>query len=74
MRDQVPTCPKCSVSMDTGFVLDRTHGANAQETWVDGAPEPSIWTGLRVKGQQLIPVRTFRCPKCGYLESYARES
>jgi hypothetical protein len=58
--------------MDPGFVLDRTHGAVAQSTWVEGAPVPSIWTGLKLKGHQHLPVMTYRCPKCGYLESYAR--
>jgi dienelactone hydrolase len=38
---------------------------------VEGRPEASIWTGLKIKGKRRIPVRTFRCEACGYLESYA---
>jgi hypothetical protein len=58
--------------MEPGFVLDRTHGGVAQSTWVEGAPVRSIWTGLKLKGHQRLQVMTYRCPKCGYLESYAR--
>jgi hypothetical protein len=57
--------------MDPGFVLDIAHGAVAQSSWVDGAPERSFWTGLKLKGHERIPVTTFRCPQCGFLESYA---
>ena len=57
--------------MEPGFVLDQTYGANTQSAWVEGPPETSFWTGLKLKGRERIPVRTFRCPSCGYLESYA---
>ena len=72
MSDDAPQCPKCNASMDAGFVLDQTHGANMQSAWLDGVPEESIWTGgVKVRGHQRVPVTTFRCPRCGYLESYA---
>jgi uncharacterized Fe-S cluster-containing MiaB family protein len=61
--------------MSEGFVLD--HGdANAasQQKWVEGAPERSFWLGLRTKGRDKFRVRTYRCDKCGYLESYATEA
>jgi hypothetical protein len=57
--------------MEAGFVLDQAHGAVAQSSWVDGPPERSIWTGLKLKGHQRLPVTTYRCTACGYLESYA---
>jgi hypothetical protein len=66
-----PACPKCSTAMEAGYVLDQTHGAMTQSTWIEGAPEPSFWTGLKLKGHQRLPVTTYRCPVCGYLESYA---
>ena len=64
-------CPKCSGQMEEGFVLDRTHGANLQALWIEGPPDRSFWTGLKMKGREQIPVTTFRCGKCGYLESFA---
>ena len=70
--DRTPECPKCSRGMEAGYVLDLTHGGYAQDSWIEGAPEKSFWTGLKVSGHQRVPVTTFRCPHCGFLESYAR--
>ena len=39
---------------------------------VGGAPEPSIWTGTKLKGKERRPIVTYRCQRCGFLESYAR--
>jgi hypothetical protein len=74
MTDRLPECPKCGRRMEPGYVLDVTHGALAQSSWVEGAPERSIWTGLKLKGHERLPVTTYRCTGCGYLESYARHA
>jgi hypothetical protein len=59
--------------MEAGYILDQIHDAvSRQGAWVDGTPERSIWTGLKLKGHQRLPVTTYRCSACGYLESYAR--
>ena len=72
MKDRERTCAKCGSAMEAGFVLDQTHDAVVrQSAWVDGAPEPGFWTGLKLKGHQRLPVTTYRCSACGYLESYA---
>lgn len=69
-----PTCPKCAAAMAPGFLIDKGTpgggGASAPE-WAGGAPEVSFWTGLQLRGRERHPVTTFRCPACGYLESYA---
>jgi hypothetical protein len=57
--------------METGFVLDQTYGANVQSSWIRGAPERSVWTGVKLKGRDPLPITTHRCPKCWYLEFYA---
>lgn len=57
--------------MEPGFLLDVTHGGMTQTSWVQGEPEKSFWTGIRIKGRAKLPVKTFRCTHCGYLESYA---
>jgi hypothetical protein len=59
--------------MSDGFIKDETHGAVRVSTWVEGPPEKSFWTGTRTAGKRLMPVTTFRCSLCGYLESYAKE-
>jgi len=68
----LPTCVKCGAPMEEGFILDNAHGARLQSEWIEGPPERSRWTGLRLKDKEHIPVVTFRCLSCGYLESYAQ--
>jgi hypothetical protein len=64
-------CIRCHVQMAIGFVPDGTHAGFAQQNWLPGEPEPGFWTGIKMKKNQAVPVLTFRCPNCGYLESYA---
>jgi hypothetical protein len=65
-------CPKCNGQMQQGFVLDNTYGARVVSQWAAGAPQKSFWTGTRLPDEKLIPIGTFRCASCGFLESYAR--
>jgi predicted nucleic-acid-binding Zn-ribbon protein len=74
VTDHANTCAKCGGAMEAGFVLDQTHGGLAQSSWVDGAPERSVWFGIKLKGHRRLLVTTARCLQCGYLESYARDS
>ncbi|HXI20046.1 MAG TPA: PF20097 family protein [Gemmatimonadales bacterium] len=72
MSVQAPDCPKCECPMEPGVLLDRGHyDSLGTAEWLEGNPEKSIWTGLKTKGKERLPVRTYRCPQCGYLESYA---
>ena len=64
-------CPKCSGTMEQGFVLDITHGGVAQSRWVRGAPEKGFWTGIKWRDRVTAYINTYRCIECGYLESYA---
>ena len=57
--------------MAEGFIIDRTHGGVAVESWVEGAPERSVWTGLKLTGKPMIDIGTWRCGRCGFLEQYA---
>jgi len=57
--------------MEEGFIVDVGYGATAVPKWVEGEPVRSIWTGLKLKGKEQKPVTTYRCRRCGYLESYA---
>jgi hypothetical protein len=57
--------------MNEGFLLDTTHGGYQIGKWVEGEPRKSFWVGLKIKGSRQIDIATFRCERCGYLESYA---
>ncbi len=63
--------PKCGGQMEEGFVVDRTYGANLQSTWLDGEPQTSFWTGVKIGKKEQVPVTTLRCSGCGYFESFA---
>ena len=67
-------CPKCDTTMEQGFILDRTHGAVLSAEWVGGTPEKSAFAGIRkLRKRPRFLVMSYRCPKCGYLESYTTE-
>jgi hypothetical protein len=72
MADRSLSCLRCSGSMEAGIILDAgAYGALDVGKWVEGAPVRSIWTGLKVAGKDKLDVTTYRCRRCGYLESYA---
>jgi formate-dependent nitrite reductase cytochrome c552 subunit len=63
-------CAKCNAAMEEGVIIDWGHSNYIRvASWAAGIPEKRFWGGLKVKDS--IPLRTFRCPACGYLESYA---
>jgi hypothetical protein len=68
-----PRCPKCEAAMQTGFIVDKglPHGSVSTPEWAEGTPEPSFWSGVKLRGVVVHPVVTYRCTRCGYLESYA---
>ena len=72
--NQTPSrCPKCEGEMEQGFILDAMQGGQIASRWAAGAPQKSFWTGSKgVSEDSVIPVGTFRCASCGFLESYAR--
>lgn len=68
-----PECLRCQAVMVEGFQFDMGYGVIQQAKWVAGSPQRS-WISGEVKtaqAKQGVPVTTFRCPACGYLESYA---
>jgi hypothetical protein len=81
-----PACPKCDGEMIQGFVGALAGGprwvSRSVSTWQEGQPKKSFWTGVKRPWQSfwtgkfaedaVLPIGTFRCSSCGYLESYAR--
>ena len=65
-------CPKCNGRMEQGFILDHTHGARVVSHWAAGAPLKSFWTGTKEPEGMVVPIGTYRCAACGFLEMYAR--
>jgi DNA-directed RNA polymerase subunit RPC12/RpoP len=75
MRDERLSCPACGRRMERGFLLEKgDHNAMSATRWVEGAPERSFWTGLKLKGRRALPVTTYRCTSCGALASFAPDS
>ena len=67
-------CAKCGGSMIEGFLVDQGHGQARVGTWQEGEPKRSIWVGVKQVKKSQLEVTSFRCRRCGYLESYAMES
>lgn len=66
------TCPKGGGRMGPGYLLEFTnHNSRRVTDWVEGAPERGFLGILKVKGHTRLPVETYRCERCTYLESYA---
>jgi len=57
--------------MTEGFIPDESHGWRSTSNWVAGTPQKSLWTGVRLRGRNKIPIQSWRCTRCGFLENYA---
>lgn len=74
MNTEAIQCPKCNGVMVQGFIADRQGAKYCRvSNWVEGAPGKPSWFGTSVPtpAEKCIPVGTFRCSVCGFLESYA---
>ncbi len=80
MSDKPQICPKCGCEMAQEFVPGPAYGFNRTEfgplalgQWMKGPPKRSFWSGVKgLWNGERIPIATFRCIECGFLESYAR--
>lgn len=67
------TCQRCGGTMEVGFFVDSGYPHKLQQRWSPGEPKES-WLSGEVSTNQFrtsIRVTTFRCERCGKLESYA---
>lgn len=75
------SCPKCHDNMVRGYIMDHSYSQTLISLWVEGPPKPHQFLGISFSGnfikepkaEELIPIGTFRCQGCGYLESYANK-
>lgn len=63
-------CPKCKGGMIRGTILDQAPGDARLPQWAPIKRVIKTWFGVRVTADAL-PVETYRCSRCGFLESYA---
>lgn len=70
MSESAPNCPKCGGEMAEGFIPELNLGYLVP-FWVVGKPETDCLGSLKVAGKDQYQIETFRCAKCGYLESFA---
>ena len=64
------SCPRCQGSMSEGFIFGERQGMPTVSSWVEGAPEKGMF-GVKLRKRKRIEVATWRCGRCGFLESYA---
>ncbi len=66
-------CPKCSDTMEEGYVLDSIATQTKSETWIEGEKPKSVWEAITGDtDKRSFEVEVFRCKGCGYLESFAK--
>ena len=59
--------------MVAGYIPDMAHGRVAVPAWYSGEPV-SHWLGglaFSIRKKSGMPISTYRCESCGYLESFA---
>ncbi len=65
-----PKCGKCGGDMQEGYVPDAGRSGYDTAIWVAGRPEFGLFGDAKISDKETYAVRTFRCIKCGFLESY----
>lgn len=63
-------CLRCNGEMVEGWIADLSQGVG-REWWMTGVFIKNFWGAKLPPAEQRLPVTTYRCVRCGYLESYA---
>jgi hypothetical protein len=64
------TCVKCGGRMVQGVTIDKDQGMRGVSSWLEGAAVKG-WFGVKLGGRKPLDIETWRCNRCGLLESYA---
>ena len=57
--------------MTVGVILNGLQGGQLMPCWVEGVPEQGIFGNLKLRNKRAVPVTSFRCESCGYVELFA---
>jgi hypothetical protein len=73
MRETVPDCVKCGGAMQTGYFVNHSRSLDFVASCVQGYPGANSSFADLFGGEKTVERKcvSFRCTKCGYLESYA---
>ena len=72
LADLDARCPMCAVRMEAGFIIDRQHYSTPSlPEWAEGEPDVGFLGAIKVGRMKKRVVSTYRCLKCGLLQSYA---
>jgi hypothetical protein len=55
--------------MEEGVTFDLE--SRRTQNWLRGPAEERWFAGIKTRGKELLPVISYRCPKCGFLKSFA---
>jgi predicted nucleic-acid-binding Zn-ribbon protein len=66
------TCPKCKGAMEQGVIPDQGYGKVWVSSWQRNS-EKGFFGSLKTWKVKRTEIAAYRCMKCGYLESYARD-
>ena len=71
--EQTKTCRDCGGRMTQGFIGDANYGETsvAVPRWHHGEPQKNWLGSLKIDKKMSKAVATFRCDRCGALQSYA---
>jgi hypothetical protein len=70
--NRIRQCPKCSSTMEVGFLRDREYGRRSRiAEWIQGIPQFGWLGSLKVRSQVRYRIAAFCCKGCGLLELYA---
>jgi hypothetical protein len=65
-----PVCQKCGARMLQGLTVTEPRSTQVTTCWIEGEAKRGF-LGIKLPKSRRFEVLTFRCPGCGYLESYA---
>jgi hypothetical protein len=73
MKARTLSCPKCGSSMEAGAILEKDYATRDKPSeWIKGGVEADLETGFLGKAKgPTHSIATYRCLRCGFLESYA---
>lgn len=68
-------CTQCgTVELEPGFIEDAGEHSRGYARWIAGPLERGIFGGAKRMGRPRWQIEAYRCPTCGHLELFARQT